>query len=89
MYKCLRGFPASQDDKNRDKMKYYPRLLYCLLQMLAIMVLGQHRDLSFKTVRLRAPCNDRCMGTLLGRGLRFIQIGRTRKSVKKRDPICA
>ena len=27
------------------------------------MVLSQHRVLSFKTVRLRAPCDARCMGS--------------------------
>ena len=38
---------------------YYPRLLYYM--MLAVMLLSQHRVLSFKIVRPRAPCGARCM----------------------------
>ena len=30
--------------------------------MLAVILLSQHRVLSFKTVRPRAPCGARCMG---------------------------
>ena len=41
---------------------YYPRLLYYPDQMLAVMLLSQHRVLSSKTVRPRAPCGARCMG---------------------------
>ena len=41
---------------------YYPRLLHCLDQMLAVMSLSQHRVSSSKTVRPRAPCNARCIG---------------------------
>ena len=41
---------------------YYPRLLFCLNQMLAVMVLSQHRVLSSKTVRPCAPCGARCIG---------------------------
>ena len=41
---------------------YYPRLLHCLNQMLAVMLLSQHRVSSFKTVRPRAPCCARCIG---------------------------
>ena len=40
----------------------YPRLLYCLNQMLAVMLLNQHRVSSSKTVRPRAPCGARCIG---------------------------
>ena len=40
---------------------YYPRLLHCLDQMLAVMSLSQHRVSSSKTVRPRAPCNARCI----------------------------
>ena len=50
-------------------------LLCCPDQMLAVMVFRQHRVLSFKTVRPRAPCGARCMGR------------RTHNSVKKQDPI--
>ena len=41
---------------------YYPRLLHCLNQMLAMILLSQHRVFSFKTVRPRAPCGARCIG---------------------------
>ena len=41
---------------------YYPRLLHCLDQMLAVMLLSQHRVSSSKTVRPRAPCGARCIG---------------------------
>ena len=41
---------------------YYPRLLYCLNQMLAVVLLSQHQVLSSKTVRPRAPCGARCIG---------------------------
>ena len=41
---------------------YYPRLLYCLNQMLTVVLLSQHRVSSSKTVRTRAPCGARCIG---------------------------
>ena len=41
---------------------YYPRLLHCLNQMLAVVSLSQHRVSSSKTVRPRAPCGARCIG---------------------------
>ena len=41
---------------------YYPKLLYCLDQMLAVMLLSQHRVSSSKTVRTRAPCGARFIG---------------------------
>ena len=41
---------------------YYPRLLYCLDQMLAVVLLSQHRVSSSKTVRPRPPHGDRCIG---------------------------
>ena len=44
---------------------YYPRLLHCLDQMLAVMSLSQHRVSSSKTVRPRAPCGARCMGHIV------------------------
>ena len=40
---------------------YYPRLLHCLNQMLAVVLLSQDRVLSSKTVS-RAPCGARCIG---------------------------
>ena len=44
-----------------DLSFYYPRLLHCLNQMLDCLI-SQHRVLSSKTVRPRAPCGARCMG---------------------------
>ena len=56
----------SRSDKNKTGAEglpfYYPSLLYCLNQMLAVMLLSQHRVLSSKTVRPRAPCGARCIG---------------------------
>ena len=62
---CLKGI-HSRSDTNRTGAEglffYYPRLLNCLDQMLAVMSLSQHRVLSSKTVRPRAPCGARCIG---------------------------
>ena len=48
----------SRSDTNRTGAEglsfYYPRLLYCPDQMLAVMLLSQHRVSSSKTVRPRA-----------------------------------
>ena len=56
----------SRPDTNRTGAEglsfYYPRLLHCLDQMLAVMSLSQHRVSSSKTVRPRAPCGARCIG---------------------------
>ena len=56
----------SRSDTNRTGAEglsfYYPRLLYCLDQMLAVMSLSQHRVSSSKTVRPRAPCGARYIG---------------------------
>ena len=56
----------SRPDTNRTGAEglsfYYPRLLHCLDQMLALMSLSQHRVSSSKTVRSRAPCGSRCIG---------------------------
>ena len=41
---------------------YYPRLLHCLNQMLAVMLLSQHRVSSSKTVIPCAPCGAQCIG---------------------------
>ena len=55
----------SKSDTNRTGVEglsfYYPMLLYCPEQMLAMMLLTQHRVSSSKTVRPRASCGDRCM----------------------------
>ena len=56
----------SRSDTNRtgaeDLSFYYPRLLHCLNQMLAVVLLTQHRVSSSKTVRPRTPCGARCIG---------------------------
>ena len=62
---CLKGI-HSRSDTNRTEAQslsfYYPRLLHCLNQMLAGILLRQHRVSSSKTVRPRAPCGARCIG---------------------------
>ena len=59
----------SRPDTNRTGAEglsfYYPRLLHCLDQMLAVVLLSQHRVSSSKTVRPRAPCGARCMGHIV------------------------
>ena len=64
-YSRLKGI-HSRSDTNRTGAEglsfYYPRLLHCLNQMLAVMLLSQHRVSSSKTVRPRAPCGARCIG---------------------------
>ena len=61
----------SRSDTNRTGAEslsfYYPRLLHCLNQMLAVVLLSQHRVSSFKTVRPRAPCGARCIGHAVSR----------------------
>ena len=56
----------SRSDTNRFGAKglsfYFSKLLYCLDQMLAVMLLSQHRVSSSKTVRPRAPCGVQCIG---------------------------
>ena len=56
----------SRSDTNRTGAEglsfYYPRLLHYLNQMLAVVLLSQHRVSLSKTVRPRAPCGARCRG---------------------------
>ena len=56
----------SRSETNRTEAEdlsfYYPRLLYCLNQMLTVMLLSQHQVSSSKTVTLCAPCGARCIG---------------------------
>ena len=56
----------SRSDTNRTGAEglsfYYPRLLHCLDQMLAVMSLSQYQVSLSKTVRPRAPCGARCIG---------------------------
>ena len=64
-HRRLKGI-LSRSDTNRTGVEglsfYYPRLLHCLNQMLAVVLLNQHRVLSSKTVRPCAPCGARCIG---------------------------
>ena len=59
------GYPL-RSDTNRTGAEslsfYYPRLLYCLNQMLAMVLLSQHQLLLSKTIRPHAPCGARCIG---------------------------
>ena len=63
--RCLKGIHF-RSDTNRTGAEglsfYYPRLLHCLNQMLAVVSLSQHRVSSSKTIRPRAPCGARCIG---------------------------
>ena len=56
----------SRSDTNRTRAEglsfYYPRLLYCLNQILTVVLLSQHQVSSSKTVRPRTPCGARCIG---------------------------
>ena len=86
----------SRPDTNRTGAEglsfYYPKMLQCLDQMLAVMSLSQHRVSSSKTVRPRAPCGARCIGHAVStsvHGMRFAQRRHTRNPMKERDPICA
>ena len=63
--RCLKGIHFRSDTHRTGAEGlsfYYPRLLHCLNQMLAVVLLGQHRVSSSKTVRPRAPCDARCIG---------------------------
>ena len=64
-HRRLKGI-HSRSDTNRTGAEglsfYYTRLLYCLNQILAVMLLSQHRVSSSKTVRPRAPCGTQCIG---------------------------
>ena len=63
------GYPLQvrhKQDWDEGLFFYYPRLLHCLDQMLAVMSLSQHRVSSSKTVRPRAPCGARCIGHAVG-----------------------
>ena len=58
-HRRLKGI-HSRSDTNRTGAEglffYYPRLLHCLDQMLAVMSLSQPQVSSSKTVRPHAPC---------------------------------
>ena len=61
----LKGQPLQvrhKQDWGRGFIFYYPRVLYCTDQMLAVMVPSQYQDSLSKTVRPRAPCGARGMG---------------------------
>ena len=65
---------------------YYPKLLYCPDQMLAVMVLSQHRVLSSKTVRPRAPCGARCIEHAVSTWSAVCSEAPHSLLVKERDP---
>ena len=56
----------SRPDTNRTGAEglffYQPRVLHYLNQMLAVVLLSQHRVSSSKTVRPHSPCGARCIG---------------------------
>ena len=56
----------SRSDTNRTGAKglsfYNPRLLHCLNQMLAVVLLSQYRASSSKTIRPCAACGAQCIG---------------------------
>ena len=61
----LKGIHSRSDTKRTGAESlcfYYPRLLHCLNQMLAVVLFSQHQVSSFKTVRSRAPYGARCIG---------------------------
>ena len=61
----LKGIPFRSDTSRigaKGSSIYYPRLLCCLNQMLAVVLLSQHRVSLSKTVRPRVPCGARCIG---------------------------
>ena len=83
----------SRSDTNRtgaEGLSFYNfRLLHCLNQMLAVMLLSQHRVSSSKTVRPHPPCGARCIGHAVSTWSVVAQRRHTCNSVKERDPICA
>ena len=88
----FKGYPP-RSDTNRTGAEglsfYYSRLMHCLNQMLAVMLLSQHRVSSSKTVRPRASCGARCIGHAVRTWFAVCSERHTRNSVKERDPICA
>ena len=83
----------SRSDTNRTGAEglsfYYPRLLYCLNQMLAVMLLSQHRVLSSKTVRPCAPCGARCIGRAVRTWSAVCSEAPHSQYGKEARPICA
>ena len=55
------GYPLQVRQK-QDWGRRFILLLYCLNQMLAVMLLSQHRVSSSKTVRPCVQCGARCIG---------------------------
>ena len=59
LLRCLESYSIQvrhKQDWGREFILYYARLLYCLNQMLAVMLLNQHRVSLAKTFRPCAPC---------------------------------
>ena len=82
----------SRSDTNRTGAEglsfYYLRLLHCLNQMLAVVLLSQHRVLSSKTVRPCAPCGARCIRHAVRTWSAVCSEAPHSQSVKERNPIC-
>ena len=61
-----KGIHSRSDTNTRTGAKglsfYYPRLLHCLNQRLAVVLLSQHQVSSSKTIRPHAPCGAQCIG---------------------------
>ena len=74
---------------DRSFILVLPQAAALLRQMVAAMVLSQHRVSSSRAIRPCTPYHAHCRlwGTLLRRGLRFVQWRRTRNPVKERDLI--
>ena len=68
---------------------YYPRLLFCLDQMLAVMLSSQHQVLSFKTVRPHAPCGAQCMRHVIRTMSVVCSEAPHSQFGEEQDPICA
>ena len=83
----------SRSDTNRYRGRGFilllPQAVFFLNEMLAVMLLNQHRVLHSKPSDLVLHVVPDVWDTLLEHGLRFVQRHRTRNSVKERDPICA
>ena len=61
VWKCMHSGSVTKTRAEDLLPIYYPRLLYFPDQMLAVVVLSQHRVLSSKIVRPRSPCDALCM----------------------------
>ena len=83
----------SRSDTNRTGAEilsfYYHRLLNCLDQMLAVMLLSQYQLSSSKTVRPCASCGAQCIEHVVRTWSVVYSEAPHSNSMKERDPICA